>query len=173
MMDQWDQATQAASPITVEQLDDWGKKWKDASEKYTAAAALASEAYKVKEELEGKFVEALNQAGRKKYFVEGIGLVGFATRMSVQTPKTIEDKQALARWIEEKYGKTVFWDKFSINSQTLQSFYNKEYELFEERCEATGVPEQFHIPGLAPPVAKVGLKKLSKDKGTNKGETNE
>lgn len=169
-LNQWDEAQQQASPITVEELDSWALKWKQATEKYQAAAAAATELYKEKEELEGKFIEALNQAGRQKYYVEGIGLVGFSKRMSVQTPKTIQEKQALASWMQEKYGKEFFWDKFSVNSQTLQSLYNKEYELFEERCELTGVSEQFHIPGLAPPVAKIGLRKLSKDKGKKQGE---
>lgn len=169
-LNQWDEAQQQASSITVEELDAWALKWKQASEKYQAAASAATELYKEKEELEGKFIEALNQAGRQKYYVEGIGLVGFSKRMSVQTPKTIQEKQALAAWMQEKYGKEFFWDKFSVNSQTLQSMYNKEYELFEERCELTGVSEQFHIPGLAPPVAKIGLRKLSKDKASKKGE---
>lgn len=169
-LNQWDEAQQAASPITVEELDAWAQKWKKATEEYQAASAASTELYKVKEELEGKLIEAMNQAGRQKYFVEGIGLVGFSKRMSVQTPKTMADKQALAAWMQEKYGKEFFWDKFSVNSQTLGSMYNKEYELFEERCEVTGVSEQFHIPGLAPPVAKIGLRKLSKDKGTKQGE---
>lgn len=169
-LEAWDQVVQESSKITVEELDEWGRKWKEASEEYATASARASELYKVKEELEGKFVEALQQAGRQKYFVEGIGLVGFSKRMSVQTPKTIEDKQALAKWMQDTYGKEFFWEKFSVNSQTLQSMYNKEYEIFEERCEATGQSEQFHIPGLAPPVAKVGLRKFSKDKASKQGD---
>lgn len=174
MLNEWDQAEQDASPITVEQLDEWGRKWKKAKQDLEVASAHKTELEKVKEEIEGKFVEALNQAGRKKYHVEGIGLVGFWTRMSVQTPKTIADKQALAKYMEEKYGKVFFWDKFSVNSQTLQSFYNKEFEIFEEKSEAQGPQETaFHIPGLAPPVAKIGLKTLSKDKATKQGETNE
>lgn len=173
-LEQWDQAQQAASPITVEELDEWGRKWKEATEAHEAAKKVASEKYKILDEIEGKFVEALKQAGRNKYYVEGIGLIGFNNRMSVQTPKTIEEKKALAKYIQDTYGATVFWDKFSINSQTLQGFYKKEYELFEERCEADpnyGVQNPFHIPGLAPPVATTGLKKLSKDKGTKQGET--
>lgn len=148
--------------ITTEELDEWAKKWETAWAEYEKVKEVASAAFVKFEEIEGQFMEAMRQAGKQKYFVEGIGTIGFKKTMNVPVPKTIEQKQQLAKYLEQKGGKTLFWDKFSINHNTLKSFYNAEFKEFESYEENAG--KQFMIPGLEAPTVKEGIQVLSKDK---------
>lgn len=63
--------------------------------------------------------------------------------MSVTTPKSYEDKQALFNFLKER---GIFDDYISVNSKSLNSLYNK---LAEEALE-NGIIE-FSMPGIEEP----------------------
>jgi len=149
--------------ITTEQLDELCVNYAGARNEYEQAKERATDLYNVAESLKGKVVEAMTQAGKSKYYVEGIGTFGFKDKMSVKTPKTLEDKQTLWKYLEEKYGSEVVWDKFGINSQTLNSFYNSELEIFNDKAKAGEVSGDFHLPGIEAPTAQRDLK-ITKEK---------
>jgi hypothetical protein len=161
LMKEWEQATQEASTITVDELDSWAAKWVEAFRVYEEYKKTVEEEcsrlFKEADAIEGKFVEALTQAGRKEYLIEGKGTAHFKARYSVQTPKSIEDKQALARYLEQKGGKEYFWTQFGVNSMTLQSLYKNEQKEFEEKAKAAGEATQFVLPGVGVPTAKITL----------------
>jgi hypothetical protein len=165
LLDSWDEAALAAGDrsITTQELDDWARQREEAWEKHAQAAKHASELLRQAEEVEDKFILALEQAGRQKYHVEGIGTYSFSSRHSVPTPKTIEQKVAFAKYLEETGGKTLFWSTFGVNSQTLQSFYKNSLAEHEKMCEEKGTPEPFIVPGLEAPTARKSLR-LTKDK---------
>ena len=149
--------------ITTEQLDELCIKYAAAREDYEKAKENSNDLYAAAETLKGKVVEAMTQAGKSKYIVDGVGTFGFKDKMSVKTPKTLEEKQVLWKYLEEKYGKEVVWDKFGINSQTLNSFYNSELEIFNEEAKLGKVSGDFHLPGIEAPTAQRDLK-LTKEK---------
>lgn len=162
----WDEATQAASPITTEMLDQLGQAYKkawDAKEAYDKAGKVLSEAAN---DAENALIEAMTQAGKDKYIVEGVGTFGFVDKMSVTTPKTNEDKQKLAEYLEQKGGKVLFWSMFGINSNTLQTFYRGEFEEYQEAIEKGAVDKEvaFGIPGLDAPTNRRGLRLYSERK---------
>lgn len=149
--------------ITTEELDELCVKYAAAREEYDKAKESSTDLYNVAEGLKGKVVEAMTLAGKNKYIVEGIGTFGFKDTMSVKTPKSLEEKQTLWKYLEEKYGSEVVWDKFGINSKTLNSFYNSELEAFNELALAGKVSGDFHLPGIEAPTAQRDLK-LTKEK---------
>lgn len=164
----WAEQAAANTSITTEELDQRAKEYNEAWDQYEGAKEVASELYQRAIALEGKMVEAMEQAGKRKYHVEGVGTFSFTEKMSVQTPKTVEDKIKLARYLEEQGGKNYFWDKFSVNSNTLQPLYKAEFEAYKKKCEDEGKPElaaTFSLPGVGAPTLMRSLKLTPDKKG--------
>ncbi len=105
---------------------------------------------KTKTELEGQMISMLKQVGKKKWEMatpEGkTAVFSIAETFTVTTPKTIEEKAALWDYLEEKYGSEVAMEKFSINANTLNAFYNQEYEAIPEDQKAI-----WSLPGVGTP----------------------
>jgi hypothetical protein len=155
--DEWMKEAASDTKITVEELDSLCSEYKAALEVYQSAKAVSDVAYKEQERLKGKVVEALEQAGKSKYVVEGIGTFYFIDKMSVKIPKDLDQKKAFFKYLHDTYGDTVYWDKVSVHSATLNSFYNAELEQFNEKAKAGLVSGDFHIPGLEAPTAMRSL----------------
>lgn len=150
--DTWAEAN-ANPSITTEVLDGMITEMKKARDIYESAKTVSTNLYKEFETLEGKVIEALTQAGKRKYHVDGIGLCYFIEKLVVTTPKTIESKKLFFDYLQKQYGDTFLLDKQGINHQTLQKIYN---DCYKEAVEA-GVGEQFQIPGLDQPTAQISL----------------
>lgn len=141
----WTEKT--ATSISVEDLDQLVKEMRKKRDIYEAAKAKSTELYKEYEQLEGAVVEALRQAGKKRYHVDGLGTATVVEKLVVTTPKTLEDKRKFFEWIKAKFGDTVLLDKQGINHQSLQKLYNDAYDEAVERGEG----HLFSVPGLQPP----------------------
>lgn len=156
--EQWLEAS-ATGQITVEQLDALMREMHEKRAAYDAAKEASTALYKVFDDAERRLITALTQAGKRKYFAEGIGTVYFSEKLVVPTPKTIEQKVLLFDYIRKEFGDKYLLEKQSIHHQTLQSLYN---ESFKEAVE-NGKGEGFHIPGLEQPTAQISLN-FRKDK---------
>lgn len=143
----------ANKEITTEMLDAAITKMKAARDIYEAAKAASTEKYKAFEELEGKVIEAMTQAGKTKYYVENLGTAYFITKLVVTTPKTNDAKQKFFDYLRDRYGSTFLLDRQSINHQSLQKIYN---DCYEEEKEA-GRGAEFSIPGLEQPTSQTNL----------------
>jgi len=150
----WDEAVGQTSSITVEQLDAALKAYNDKYSEYEVQKAKASALHKEAETLEKKLIEAMEQAGKSKYYCEGVGTAYFSDKMVVTTPKTNDDKRKLFDWLKEKNGETFFLATVSVNHQTLQSLYNSE---LQKAVDEGGDASTFHIPGLEQPTSKRSL----------------
>jgi predicted nuclease with TOPRIM domain len=71
------------------------------------------------------------------------GLIVRAEKMSVKVPKDPSAKEAFFNYLAEKGIKD---DILTVNSKTLNSFYNAEMEAARERGET-----DFSMPGVDPP----------------------
>lgn len=149
---EWNEFNENTSGITTQQLDAMGREYQAKYKEYEAANSKAKLLFHEAEELEVKMVEAMTAAGKTKYYVEGVGTFYFSNKMSVKTPKTIEDKKAFFKYLWEKHGETFYWDKISVNSQVLQKIYNEDAKSAAENGEAI-----FHIPGLEQPKSMTSL----------------
>jgi hypothetical protein len=147
--DEWMEASAAGSGITTDELDRRAREYQDAWNKYEKQKAVSTELFKEAERLEGKMVEAMEQAGKKKYFVEGIGTFSFTDKFVVPTPKTIEERKQLFKYIQEKHGEDFFYSTASVNHATLQKLYKTDFdEAVETDPESAAT---FVIPGLQAP----------------------
>ncbi len=147
-------AEASANPsITTEILDQMITEMTKARAVYESAKAVATERYKEFETLEGKVIEALTQAGKRKYHVDGIGLCYFIEKLVVTTPKTVESKKNFFDYLRKQYGDIFLLDKQGINHQSLQKIYNDCYKEAVERGEGA----EFQIPGLEQPTTQISL----------------
>lgn len=114
--------------VTTAELDELVISLKTARNEYDIAKTISSDKNAVVEELENKLVELLVAANKKTYEVDGVARVTVVNRTSVTTPKTPEEKEALFAFLEKKFGRDGLIAYQSVNSMTLNSLYNKEYE---------------------------------------------
>lgn len=154
----WANAQGAGSGVTTQMLDQIVITMHAAREMYETAKAESTRLYNEYAELEGKVIEALHQAGKTKYVVEGLGTVSLISKFVVPTPKTIEQKKAFFDYLRNTHGETVFWDKVGVNHMTLQTIYNSDMNEALEGGNAA-----FKIPGLDDPTAMQSLR-LTKER---------
>ena len=114
--------------VTTEELDEVVKSLKAARDDYDIAKSISSEKNKIVDELEAKVIDLLSAANKNNYEVDGVARVSIVTKSQVTTPKTIEQKEALFKWIENKMGRDALIAYQSINYNSLNSLYNKTME---------------------------------------------
>lgn len=149
----WAELQGSGSGVTTQMLDTLVSEMQKKRAIYEDAKSIASEKYNEYAEAEGKLVEAMQLAGKTKYVVEGVGTVYFVNKLVVPTPKTVEQKKLLFKYLQDKHGETYFYDKTSVNHQTLQGIYNSDWEESKE----SGNGDVFSIPGLDQPTSQISL----------------
>lgn len=142
--DDWNKVS-PATDISTAYLDNLVKQMQEQYAEYEAAKKHAAGLLETYNETEAKVLETLRLAGKKKYFVEGLGTVSIRTKFQVTTPKSLEAKQAFFKFLAEK-GEAVYYGILSVNSQTLNSFYNAELKAAQEVGAGN-----FSIPGIDEP----------------------
>lgn len=149
--DAWTKAE--AKPISVEELDAIARECRSKRDAYEIAKSKSTDLYKIYEEAEGQLLTAMQQAGKRKYHVEGLGLFYFIEKLVVTTPETNEAKAKFFDWLRDKFGPTFLLDKQSINHQSLQKIYNDAYNEAKE----AGSADTFAVPGLETPTANIDI----------------
>ena len=142
MLNEWEEL--AAEEVSIESLDQAVKDYQEARLDYEKKKKISNEADGIQKEAKKKLYNLLRRANKKNWEVEGIGKASAFDTYSYKTPKDPDSKKQLAKYIEEKHGKEAFWNMFSINSNSLNSWANQE---LENNPELTG------IPGLEAPIA--------------------
>lgn len=89
--------------------------------------------------LQEQVLNTLQAAGLEK-FSTPVGTVSVREKTSVRIPKTPEDRKAFFDYLRER---NLFDDMISVNSMTLNSWFNREREIAEE----DGIYD-FRVPGL-------------------------
>lgn len=137
----------SAKAVSTEELDALVRQLDSTWAEVERTKKIAAEARAVYDEVELKVLELLKQAKKTKYPVDGLGTVSITSRFQVRTPKSIEDKSALFKYISEHHGQDGLLGLLSINSQTLNSFVKQEKET----------NPLVEIPGLEAPTIVEGL----------------
>jgi 2,3-bisphosphoglycerate-independent phosphoglycerate mutase len=149
----WDQ--QDAAPkqaLTVEQMDQLVVDLKAKEIQYEEAKTLSDALYAEYTQAKARIIEALESTNRD-VFISSTGVrVTLSHAMSVQTPKTTDEKVAFFKWLRENKGDEVADAYMTVNSNSLNSLYNTLTEEWAQRGEV------LTIPGLGEPVSR---KKLS------------
>lgn len=147
---EWQDSNQEESTTTLTGMDEMIIELRRRRTEYENAKAVSTEKHNALEEQENLVLNALRSNGRTKYQVDGAGTVYIIEKEVYRTPKTLAEKQQLYKYIQEKYGVETLTSMLSINSQTLNSWANKESEA--------GV---MSIPGLEAPTMQesIGMRK--------------
>lgn len=150
----WNDSTPVAD-ISVEQMDQAVKNLRDIKDAYNMENAKVKELYAQVKEAEDRVVSLLKRAGKSKYIVEGVGQVITTETLSVQTPKTPEQKQAFFDWLRRELGEDGYLTYATVNSNSLNSLYKQKVEEYGARGEV------LDIEGLEPPTSytKLSLRK--------------
>lgn len=151
-IEQWNEVANPGAEISLGELDALVKEWKAAREDYEAKKELAKQANEKADDLKNKVLGILQAAGKKKYAVDGLGLVYTSTKYVVPTPKDNGSKRLLYDYINNVHGHEVLTSMLSIHHATLNSFYNAEAEAAAKE----GIAD-FSIPGLDQPTAQINL----------------
>lgn len=138
--------------ITLQELDAEVAKLEALKLDYAQKKEASNQADALVKEQTEKLLTILEQEGKKRYTVDGLGTISVTETWAVTTPKTPEDKQAFFDWIKKELGNEGFLTYATINYQQLNSLYNR---ISEER-EALGLDTK--IDGIELPTL---VKKLS------------
>lgn len=143
---------ESSEEMSVQDMDALIADMKAKKAAYKDQDAEAKKLYADYSEAEAKVIAMLEKTNRD-VFISGDGTrVSLSYAMSVQTPKTVDEKIAFFNWLRENKGKEVADAYMTVNSNSLNSLYN---ELTEEWARKG---EVLSVPGLSEPVAR---KKLS------------
>ena len=122
------QQTSSESTVTLEQMDALIVRLSDQRKKYEQAKKASAEEYHKLEEIEKEVMNTLKVNGRIKYEAEGVAAIHIQTKEVYTTPKTVDQKRQLFKYIQDKFGVEALTGLLSINHQSLNSFANKETE---------------------------------------------
>lgn len=132
--------------MSVPEMDSYIKKLRELKIKYDEAKAKADEASREYNKQKQVVIEALTQAGKQSYIVDGVGKVKVIEADSVRVPKTREQKEAFFNWIKNRLGEEAYYAYMTVNSQSLNSLYKRMLE--ESRSRGEG---ELKIDGLEEP----------------------
>lgn len=110
---------------------------------YDYKKEASDEAYRNFQAKEELVVKTLLAAGLEKYSAPGLSTISVSTELVPQTPKSVEDKRAFYKFVEEHYGHEYLENIQSINSNTIKSLYNKVVK--EMKAKGVAVPV---VPGI-------------------------
>lgn len=85
-------------------------------------------------------VKAILEASDLDRFDAGLGSVSVVSKSSVKVPKTEEDRDAFFAYLKDQ---GIFDSMITVNSRTINSWYNKEKEAAVLRGDFS-----FEVPGL-------------------------
>jgi hypothetical protein len=142
-----------ATAISLEEFQALGVKLWEEKAKLEELEAIASKQSKEVEALKAKVISCLEAAGLDKFAVAGFGTVFKTQRFTVTVPKDGADREAFFGYLESQ---GIFRELITVNSQTLNSYWKKEFEAAVEQ----GNPD-WKMPGIADPkhVITLGMRK--------------
>lgn len=146
-----EQTTMDFGTPTLSDMDALIKELRMKRDEYDVAKKAAEAKHGEVKNLEAKVIQTLEDAGKTTYIAEGVGKVTVSYDMSVQTPKTIDEKRAFFEWVKNNLGQEVHDSYMTVNSISLNSLYK---QLNEEYCNRG---EILQISGLGEPVARTKL----------------
>lgn len=151
--EQWDEAAQPEQDsLSLEEMDALVVKMKEAKQKYQDAKDISDLLYAEYGTAQAAVLEALENSNRTSYITGAGTRVTVSYAMSVQTPKSADEKKAFFEWLRTNKGDDVADAYMTVNSNALNSLYN---ELTEEWARKG---EVLQVDGLGEPVSR---KKLS------------
>ena len=143
-LEEWNKET--AEDISVSEVDRAILEYDEADKAYKETKKICDTASKEKSQAAAKVLDLLARSKKSKFVVDNLGTAYIINKLTVTTPKTNPDKEALFKYIKEKYGHETFMGFAGINSARLNSFFNEEAALAAKEGVAN-----FEMPGVQQP----------------------
>ena len=140
-LEQWKEAS--GKEVSLGELDVLVTDLFEVGKQYDELEAKKKERGQAYEELQGKILLILQQAGKSKYSVDGVGSISVANKYVIRVPKEISSIRECRAWFMLHKGPDVTDGYFKPNSQALTAFYNAEKEASND--------PMFSIPGVEAP----------------------
>jgi hypothetical protein len=158
-------AVASTAPLDMAEMDELVTQSVAAWEDYDAKKKISTEALNKAEAIDAKILEALRQAGKSKYFVDGVGTISKVAKMIVRVPSSASAKKEFFRYLRT-LGEDVLFAMTTVNSNTLNAWYNTKLE----EASSKGLLN-FSVPGIEEPTTRESLRFL-KDKKATRSENN-
>lgn len=139
--------------ITTEQMDSMVSEMSELKDTYDKLKKQSNAAHEAYQEARAKLITVLQEAGKTKYFVDGVGTVSVTEKLKIKTPKSPEDKEAFFDWLRNKYGQEGYLTYATVNYNSLNALYNTEFE----QAKLDGTADEFQIAGVGNPEHEYGL----------------
>lgn len=134
--------------ITTAELDEAVSLLKELKDEYEEKKRFSDLAHGAYEDQRNYLVSLLGKIGKKKYEAEGIGTISVSSKLKVKYPLTLEGRLEFLNYLKGRYGEEGLANLVSVNYNTLQSFYNDEFNAAAESGEHV---DTFSIPGILEP----------------------
>lgn len=136
--------------ISVKDITTAIEKLRDADTIAKEKKAAYSVANAEVDDLKRQVIEMLTTSGLKNFKLPGVATVSVVEKLSVQTPKTHEDKEKFFEWLKAQ-GEDMYLQYASVNSNSLNSLFKIKQEEYAENGEV------LDIPGLGDPTSYTTL----------------
>ena len=133
--------------ITTEQLDAAVKKLVELDADMEAKKKVYREADEKYETQRSYVLSLLQETGKTKYHVDGVGTVSMAIKTAVKVPKDPSDKRAMIDYFLKLEEGHVYPAYLSVNHNVLNSYINQQLEA-EPEFKMPGVSEKTETPEL-------------------------
>ena len=143
--------TDAHEHITTVEFDDAIKALREAKAKTAASKKINDEDKAVSAAAEKVVMDLLKRSGKTEYVCDGYGRAKLSEKLSVQTPKTPEQKEAFFNWVKDEMGMDSYYAYMSVNSATLNRLYGEKSDEYAAKGEV------LDINGIAAPTSYAKL----------------
>lgn len=118
--------------MDIRELQEKIKTLKEVRTRYDEKKKQLEMEKEILDALEADILQAFEENDLTSFKLDGVANVSISHRLTVPTPKTIEEKKAFFDWVAKNKGEEVRDAMMTVNSMTLNSFYKAEYESLSD-----------------------------------------
>ena len=134
--------------MDIRELQEKIKSLKEVRTRYDEKKKQLELEKEILDSLEDDIIQAFEENDLTSFKLDGVANVSITHRLTVPTPKTIEDKRAFFAWVAANKGEEVRDAMMSVNSMTLNSFYKAEYESLTDDEKLVFQMDGIGLPSL-------------------------
>ena len=135
----------------MKDMQDCIKEFRAAKDFYSDKKADSDSAYAEMKQIEKQLIEMMEATDQRTFEVTGVGKATISEKLSVKTPKTLEEKRAFFGWLKENMGQEASDAYMTVNSSTLNSLFKQLSEEYANRSEV------LQIDGLEAPTSSTTI----------------
>ena len=132
--------------MDIRELQEKIKALKEVRARYDEKKEQLAVEKEILDSLEADIIQAFEENDLTSFKLDGVANVSITHRLTVPTPKTVDEKRAFFAWVAANKGEEVRDAMMTVNSMTLNSFYKEEYNNLSDDDKLL-----FQIDGIGAP----------------------